>query len=128
MDLGHSYTHALPIVCNQVQWRAVRRLDIGGRVLTSLLKVMFSYRQWNMMEETFLTDKMKDTSCFVAAQARGKAHAESAPRHWSFEHLVELFQYVSCAPLLTSVMIPTTTSYSSTCFLITHSPRMSPIL
>ena len=62
VDIGHSYTHAVPIVKNKVIWDAVRRLDIGGKVLTSLLKVMFSYRQWDMMDETYLTDKMKMAS------------------------------------------------------------------
>ena len=96
VDIGHSYTHAVPIVKNKVIWDAVRRLDIGGKVLTSLLKVMFSYRQWDMMDETYLTDKMKMASCFVAACARDndrrrKPMRGTSPSNWSFEQLVELF-------------------------------------
>ncbi|PKI82958.1 Actin- protein 6 [Malassezia vespertilionis] len=94
VDCGHSYTHAAPIVHDRVQWSAVRRLDVGGKVLTSLLKMMFSFRQWNMMEETYLTDKMKDTSCFVAARAydsEPRPVQDTAPHDWSFAQLVELF-------------------------------------
>lgn len=96
VDMGHSYTHAVPIVHGSVVWDAVRRLDLGGKVLTSLLKVMFSYRQWNMMDETYLTDKMKHASCFVAACARDDQRRRTPapgapPSTWSFEQLVELF-------------------------------------
>jgi len=96
VDMGHSYTHAVPIIRDQVVWDAVRRLDLGGKVLTSLLKVLFSYRQWNMMDETYLTDKMKCSSCFVAACARDEERRrfppqDASPSSWSFEQLVEMF-------------------------------------
>lgn len=95
VDLGHSYTHAVPIVHNAVQWDAVRRLDIGGRVLTHILKTMFSYRQWNMMDETYLTDKMKAATCFVAACEKTDEPAipmaDRPPHTWSFAQLVDLF-------------------------------------
>ncbi|WFD33141.1 Actin- protein 6 [Malassezia sp. CBS 17886] len=91
VDCGHSYTHAVPVVHDRVQWDAVRRLDIGGKVLTSLLKMQFSFRQWNMMDETFLTDKVKAASCFVAAAACGTEERDGAPHFWSFAELVDLF-------------------------------------
>ena len=68
-------------------------MDLGGRVLTNVLKEMFSFRQWNMMEETFLTDKMK-AHCFVAApehDAPRHASSEQHPHEWAFNALVELF-------------------------------------
>lgn len=93
VDCGQSYTHAVPLVRDEVQWRAVKRLDIGGKMLTSLLKIAFSYKQWNMMEETYLTDKMKATSCFVAACAndREESAVSDAPHDWSFARFVEHF-------------------------------------
>lgn len=87
VDLGHSYTHAVPIVQDTVQWHAVKRLDVCGKVITSLLKEMFSFRQWNMMDETFLTEKMKSRSCFVAAAPQC---ASDRPRDWPFSYLVDL--------------------------------------
>lgn len=41
------------------------------------------------MDETFLTDKMKSRSCFVAAAPQ--CGANDPPRQWTFAHLVELF-------------------------------------
>lgn len=93
VDCGQSYTHAVPVVRDEVQWHAVRRLDIGGKMLTNLLKVSFSYKQWNMMDETYLTDKMKAISCFVAASANdtNPRSASDPPHTWSFARFVDHF-------------------------------------
>ncbi|KAI3626679.1 ARP6 [Malassezia furfur] len=93
VDCGQSYTHAVPIVRDEVQWHAVKRLDMGGKMLTNLLKESFSYKQWNMMDETFLTDKMKAVACFVAASASdlGPRNAADPPHEWSFARLVDYF-------------------------------------
>lgn len=34
--------------------------------MTNYLKEIISYRQWNMMEETFLVNDVKETTCFVS--------------------------------------------------------------
>ncbi|WFD43561.1 Actin- protein 6 [Malassezia psittaci] len=93
VDCGQSYTHTVPIVRDQVQWDGVKRLDVGGKVLTSLLKESFSYRQWNMMDETFLIDKMKPVSCFVASSANdtGARKPDDRPHGWSFARFVDYF-------------------------------------
>lgn len=104
VDCGHSYTHAIPLIRNEPVWPAARRyvqgrgahlthsLDLGGRVLTNVLKEMFSFRQWNMMEETYLTDKMKPRSFFVAARATDDNTVQpERPCDWSFASLVERF-------------------------------------
>lgn len=69
-------------------------------MLTQVLKMMFSYKQWNMMDETYLIEKMKAASCFVAAQASAADENDqdsAPPSRWSFDYLVELFQYVTPA-------------------------------
>jgi len=40
----------------------VRRLNIGGKLLTNYLKELVSYRQWNMMDEYLL---MNQVTCSV---------------------------------------------------------------
>jgi len=42
------------------------RIQVGGKILTNYLKEVISYRQWNMMEETFLVNDVKETTCFVS--------------------------------------------------------------
>ncbi|KAL9938582.1 hypothetical protein V8E36_002301 [Tilletia maclaganii] len=66
VDLGHSSTTIVPLICAQAQWSAARRLDIGGKLLTNLLKETLSFRQWDMMDETWLVQAVKERCCFLA--------------------------------------------------------------
>jgi actin-related protein 6 len=42
------------------------RLNIGGKFLTNYLKEVLSYRQYNMMDETYLINKVKESTCYVS--------------------------------------------------------------
>ena len=42
------------------------RLNIGGKFLTNYLKEVVSYRQYNMMDETYLINKVKELTCYVS--------------------------------------------------------------
>lgn len=45
---------------------AVRRIDIGGKVLTNHLKELISYRQLNVMDESYVINQVKEDACFVS--------------------------------------------------------------
>ncbi|KAK7046506.1 actin-related protein Arp6 [Favolaschia claudopus] len=66
VDSGFSFTHVVPVMEGKVVWSAVKRLDVGGKLLTNQLKELVSFRQWNMMEETFIMNHVKETCCFVS--------------------------------------------------------------
>ena len=42
---------------------------MGGKALTNYLKEAVSYRQYNMMDDTFLVNQVKERLCYVS-QAR----------------------------------------------------------
>lgn len=42
------------------------RIDIGGKALTNLLKEWVSYRQLNVLEETYVMNECKEDVCYVA--------------------------------------------------------------
>jgi actin-related protein 6 len=81
VDSGFSFTHVVPLMEGKVVWSAVkrsvaliypnelyltqRRLDVGGKLLTNQLKELVSFRQWNMMDETYIMNHVKETCCFV---------------------------------------------------------------
>ena len=44
-----------------------RSLDVGGKLLTNQLKELISYRQWNMMDETYIMNDVKECCCFVTS-------------------------------------------------------------
>ncbi|KAL0961517.1 hypothetical protein HGRIS_006458 [Hohenbuehelia grisea] len=50
----------------QIVWDAVKRLDIGGKLLTNQLKELISFRQWNMMDETYIMNDVKEACCYVS--------------------------------------------------------------
>lgn len=63
---------------------AVRRVDVGGKVLTNVLKEAVSFRHWNMMQEVALVRDIMERVCFVsqdfARDIRDAAHVPS--RHY----------------------------------------------
>jgi len=68
VDSGYSFTHVVPTHRGEALVKAIRRLDIGGKVLTNLLKEAVTYRQWNMMDEYHIVNDAKEQLCFVIEQ------------------------------------------------------------
>ncbi|KAJ3875287.1 actin-related protein Arp6 [Lentinula edodes] len=66
VDSGFSFTHVVPMISNIISWPAVKRLDVGGKLLTNQLKELVSFRQWNMMEETYIMNHVKECCCYVS--------------------------------------------------------------
>ncbi|KAK7054441.1 Actin-related protein 6 [Paramarasmius palmivorus] len=66
VDSGFSFTHVVPILSGNIVWDAVKRLDVGGKLLTNHLKELVSFRQWNMMEETYIMNDVKERCCYVS--------------------------------------------------------------
>ncbi|KAI0657259.1 actin-like protein Arp6 [Cubamyces menziesii] len=66
IDSGFSFTHVVPIINGAVVWEAVKRIDVGGKLMTNHLKEIISFRQWNLMEETHIVNEVKEACCFVS--------------------------------------------------------------
>lgn len=85
VDSGHSFTHVIPtqseaavvsrnlllsnVYIHLLPWylnsyftkeHAIKRVDLGGKVLTNLLKEAVTYRQWNMMDEYHVVNDAKE--------------------------------------------------------------------
>lgn len=46
--------------------QAIRRLDVGGKFLTNYLKELISIRHYNMLDETYVMNEIKEAVCFVS--------------------------------------------------------------
>jgi len=68
VDSGYSFTHIVPTHRGEALANAIRRLNVGGKVLTNLLKEAVTYRQWNMMDEYHIVNDAKEQLCFVSDQ------------------------------------------------------------
>lgn len=66
IDIGYSFTHIVPFVKGKKVLSAVRRIDVGGKLLTNHLKEIISYRYLNVMDESYVMNQMKEDSCFVS--------------------------------------------------------------
>ncbi|XP_059613013.1 actin-related protein 6 [Phlebotomus argentipes] len=66
IDMGYSFTHIVPFIKGRKQKSAIRRIDIGGKVLTNHMKEIVSYRQLNVMDESYVINQVKEDSCFVS--------------------------------------------------------------
>lgn len=65
VDSGYSFTHIVPFFDQTKLTYAVKRINVGGKLLTNYLKEIVSYRHWNMMHETYLMNIVKERMCYV---------------------------------------------------------------
>ena len=69
VDSGYSFTHAVPIFDATKVNYAVKRVDIGGKVLTNHMKALCAHREYNLSDETYLVDQIKQVVKDLATQA-----------------------------------------------------------
>ncbi|XP_033113780.1 actin-related protein 6-like [Anneissia japonica] len=68
VDSGFSFTHIAPYHGNKKITKAVRRISVGGKLLTNHLKEIISYRQLHVMDETYVMNQVKEDVSFVSLQ------------------------------------------------------------
>ncbi|KAH7299441.1 hypothetical protein KP509_24G011700 [Ceratopteris richardii] len=66
IDSGFSFTHVSPVVYNFTCNAAVKRIDLGGKLLTNYLKELVSYRTVNMMDEQWIMEDVKEKLCYCS--------------------------------------------------------------
>ena len=68
VDSGFSFTHIVPVFRGRIISEGVRRIDVGGKLLTNHLKELVSFRQWYMMDQTSVIEHAKEECCYVTEQ------------------------------------------------------------
>lgn len=66
VDSGYSHTTVTPLVKGRPIQEAIRRLDIGGKFLTNYLKELISIRHFNVTDEPWLVNEIKEATSFVS--------------------------------------------------------------
>lgn len=69
IDSGFNCTWVVPIIKGVPYYKAIKKLDIGGRFLTGLLKESISFRHYNVMEETILVNNIKEQCTFMPPES-----------------------------------------------------------
>ena len=70
IDSGYSHSTVTPLYKGRPIQQAIRRLDVGGKFLTNYLKELVSIRHYNMSDETYLINEIKEAVCFVSQDFR----------------------------------------------------------
>lgn len=80
IDTSYSDTTILPLYNGKLVQSAVRRLTVGGKLLTNYLKELSSLRHYNMMEETYLLNEIKEAVSYVVPSS--EHFARDLERTW----------------------------------------------
>lgn len=80
IDTSYSDTTILPLYNGKVLQSAVRRLTVGGKLLTNYMKELSSLRHYNMMEETYLLNEIKEAVSYVTQSPQ--QYAKDLERTW----------------------------------------------
>ncbi|XP_063693426.1 actin-related protein 6-like [Bolinopsis microptera] len=66
VDAGHAFTHIIPYHNGKQIIAGTKRINVGGKHMCNLLKELISYRQLNLLEETYACNLIKEDVCFVS--------------------------------------------------------------
>ncbi|KAJ4361507.1 Actin- protein 6 [Ascochyta clinopodiicola] len=80
IDTSYSDTTILPLYNGKLLQSAVRRLTVGGKLLTNYMKELSSLRHYNMMEETYLLNEIKEAVSYVVPSSQ--QYARDLERTW----------------------------------------------
>uniref|UniRef100_M4B9Q6 Actin-related protein 6 n=1 Tax=Hyaloperonospora arabidopsidis (strain Emoy2) TaxID=559515 RepID=M4B9Q6_HYAAE len=96
VDSGFSFTHVLPVIDGRIYKPGVRRVDVGGKLLTNYLKDIVSFRQWNVMDDTPVINELKEALCYCSMEFGNdlkRYHADRRERkHWILPDYVRTFE------------------------------------
>lgn len=67
VDSGYSHTTVTPTLAGRPLHSGVRRLDVGGKLLTNYLARLLSLRHYDMRSETAIVNEMKEAACYVSS-------------------------------------------------------------
>ncbi|XP_028307095.1 actin-related protein 6 isoform X1 [Gouania willdenowi] len=66
VDSSFSFTHIAPYCRSKKLHEGIRRINVGGKLLTNHLKEIISYRQLHVMDETHVINQVKEDVCYVS--------------------------------------------------------------
>lgn len=80
IDTSYSDTTILPLYNGKLIQSAVRRLTVGGKLMTNYLKELASLRHYNLMEETYLLNEIKEAVSYVSPSSQ--SFSKDLERAW----------------------------------------------
>ncbi|KOS19964.1 Actin-related protein 6 [Escovopsis weberi] len=66
VDAGYSHTTITPLLRGRPLHSAVRRVDVGGKLLTNYMARLVSLRHFDVRNESYIVNDIKEQACFVS--------------------------------------------------------------
>jgi len=66
VESGHSATYVAPFFCDEMINYAIKKIDVGGRLLTNCLKQAISFRHIDLSHEYRLVNDIKEKMCYAS--------------------------------------------------------------
>ncbi|KAJ0409987.1 hypothetical protein ATCC90586_009664 [Pythium insidiosum] len=99
VDAGFSFTHVAPVINGRVARRAVKRVNVGGKLLTNYLKHVVSFRQYDVRDAPLVVDELKEALCFCSLSfADDLARLRADRVRWLLPDFVRCFRGRALAP------------------------------
>lgn len=71
IDSGYSNTVVMPLLNGKPLHSAVRRLDVGGKLMTNYLTRLLSLRYYDMRNDTYIVNEIKEQASYVSLDFNG---------------------------------------------------------
>ena len=68
LDLGHSFCHTIPIYKGEVLSNSIKRLDIGGKILTKCLSDCLSLTQLQVRDHFYLVNGIREVDSSLTSK------------------------------------------------------------
>lgn len=65
IDSGYSFTHVVPYIGGMKYYKGIQRVSVGGKFLTNYLRDIISYRMYDVMEETYVINQVKEDCTYI---------------------------------------------------------------
>lgn len=75
VDSGYSHTTVTPTLSGRPLNSGIRRLDVGGKLMTNYLARLLSLRHYDMRSETTIVNEMKEAACYVSTDFKADLEA-----------------------------------------------------
>ncbi|ROT42868.1 Actin/actin-like protein [Sodiomyces alkalinus F11] len=66
IDSGYSQTTVMPLLHGRPLHSAVRRLEVGGKLMTNYLTRLLSLRHYDMRNDVYIVNEIKEKACYVS--------------------------------------------------------------
>ncbi|KEY73679.1 hypothetical protein S7711_07725 [Stachybotrys chartarum IBT 7711] len=101
VDSGFSQTTITPLLKGRPLHSAIRRLDIGGKLLTNFLTRLISVRHFDVRNDTYIVNEMKEAACYVSLDFKGDLE-----KSWKGTRGEKRQDYISGAGIAKDYVLP----------------------